>query len=108
MGNNSKTLIKRNKPWHSITTEFIYEVCYGDNRCLDVEEKGANQPLFWGRENVESSANKKAMPIIVSNSTNTHGHSLLLLTGAGCSMMAMMKMINCDDNSSFFFLFVFF
>ena len=81
MGNNSKTLIKRNK--HRITTEFIYGVCSSDNRCLDVVEKGANQPVFQGRENVESSPNEKAMPTIVSNPANTHGHSLLLLTWAG-------------------------
>lgn len=96
MGNNSKTLIKRNKPWHRITTEFIYGVCYSDNRCLDVVEKGANQPVFQGRENVESS-NKKAMPIIVSNSANTHGHGLLLLTCTGYSLMVMLKRIIVMD-----------
>lgn len=37
---------------------------------LDGEEKGVNQPVIQRRENMEFSPNKKAMPIIISNSAN--------------------------------------
>lgn len=61
--------------------------------------------MFLCRENVELSPNKKAMPIIVSNSTNIHGCSSLIFAWRGCGRMVMMGMVIAITTIRLFFNF---
>lgn len=70
LGNNSNTLIKRNKLWHRIITKFIRPLLHEQKGVWMWKEKEENQPVFQSRGNVELSPKTKATPTVVSNSDN--------------------------------------